>query len=743
MNVSRRYGAILGLFPGLFFKNWDRLVGSDPGLARLQMGMRAAIAVGSTLGIEFGFGTLMHATGKGLIVSMLLGAIISMMGNMALSVTTGVLPKIRTAAGFPVAIGIGMSAGAIVSHNTDVMLTVFVVVMFIAVAIRQFGVPFFFYGFMGWMGYFFASFLGATLSVLPGLLLAVVVAAAWVTVLSTTILRTNPQRSLRRTLWAYRARARAFAGVCAELLMTEPGPGRVRQLRRLRAMQIQLSEAALIVEAWSGQVTSLPSGLSGFDVRRYLMDTEYALGRLSDSAQMLLEFEPEIAAAAAKVAELLSMRDDASATKKAHDLTQIAERINHETDSQPIQDHDTGRRVIWRCFAADQFANAALELAGLSLMSVLNETGGSLQGGNDEFEPVVGLFMGNLPGSPAVAADVPAMGTRWNPLARLSLPMRQAIQVGVAGALSILAGRALSPERYYWAVIASFIMFAGTATRTETFMKGFHRVIGTLAGLVVAVWVAELTAGHGIRVVIVIVICIFWGFYLFRISYAYMIFFLTIILGQLYSILHEFSTGLLLLRLEETAIGAAAGFIAALAVVPLSTRDTIRTSRDNLLSDVAAFLQSAADRIAEESVSVQDLEMLSRTVDNRLQQLLLVSRPFTRPFIGASSPVVRHRLTLYALLITDVRALAVALRVSVSVNGGALAEICRDLARATLFRNEQRQPLQRNLRKQMDPALSTPIPVRLNDPVADPVARILLHMQRLLYDLEADCADPL
>ncbi|WP_054970401.1 hypothetical protein [Alicyclobacillus ferrooxydans] len=445
MNVSRRYGATQ---LGLFIRTWDRLIGSDPGLARLQMGMRAAIAVGSTLGIEFGFGTLMHAAGKGLIVSMLLGAIVSMMGNMALSVTTGILPKIRTAAGFPVAIGIGMSLGASVSHNTDLMLTTFVVVMFIAVAIRQFGVPFFFYGFMGWMGYFFASFLGATLSVLPPLLLAVVVAAAWVTMLSTTILRTNPQRSLRRALWAYRARARAFTGVCAELLRTQPGQARNRQLRRLGAAQIQLSEAALIVEGWSGQVTSLPSGLSGFDVRRYLIDAEYALGRLGDSAEMLLEFEPEVVAAAAKVAEFLSMRDDASAAKQAHEVTQIAERINHGTDSRSMPHHDTGSRVIWRCFAADQFASATLELVGLSLMPVLNKTDGPLRSGNEEFEPVVGLFMGNLPGSPAVAGDVPAMGTRWNPLARLSLPMRQAIQVGVAGGLSILAGRALSPERY-------------------------------------------------------------------------------------------------------------------------------------------------------------------------------------------------------------------------------------------------------------------------------------------------------
>ncbi|WDL97154.1 FUSC family protein [Alicyclobacillus sp. ALC3] len=109
------------------------------------------------------------------------------------------------------------------------------------------------------------------------------------------------------------------------------------------------------------------------------------------------------------------------------------------------------------------------------------------------------------------------------------------------------------------------------------------RVIGTLVGLVVSISVAELTNGRVVWVISVVIACIFCGFYLFRISYAFMIFFITIMIGQLYSVLHIFSPGLLVLRLEETAIGAGAGFVVALVVVPLSTRDTIRAARNNLL----------------------------------------------------------------------------------------------------------------------------------------------------------------
>ena len=76
------------------------------------------------------------------------------------------------------------------------------------------------------------------------------------------------------------------------------------------------------------------------------------------------------------------------------------------------------------------------------------------------------LVNGVLPGSGAVVAGGSvAARSRWIPVGKLLLPTRQAIQVAVAGTLAILAGRELSEARYYWAVLATFIAFSGTATR--------------------------------------------------------------------------------------------------------------------------------------------------------------------------------------------------------------------------------------------------------------------------------------
>ncbi|MGA8117026.1 MAG: hypothetical protein WCA46_25600, partial [Actinocatenispora sp.] len=202
---------------GWLRETWDRVVGSDPGLNRLRLALASAVAMASTLAVEFLFAQATHAGAQGTLVAMLLGTVMAMMGSMALT-GVGLWTKVRTAVFFPVAVGLGMLGGVLVAGHTDLMLGMFVAVMFLAVLVRRFGLAFFFYGFMTWMGYFFAAFLGARLAAVPGLLAAVTVATAWVLLLSVTVLRTNARRTLRRTRRAFLARSGAVARACADLL---------------------------------------------------------------------------------------------------------------------------------------------------------------------------------------------------------------------------------------------------------------------------------------------------------------------------------------------------------------------------------------------------------------------------------------------------------------------------------------------------------------------------------------------
>ncbi len=613
-------------------------VASDPGLTRLESALSAAFAMGGALGVEYGFARLNHLQGPAVIVAMLLGSVVAMQGSLALAALP-IKTAMRRAVFFPVALGSGMGLGALGSFNTDLSLGLFVVVMFVAVAIRRFGPPFFFYGFMGWMGYFFASFTGARFVQLPALLAAVIVGTAWVLLLHVTVLRAHPERAMTRTLDAFRLRARAVLQAVRDAVVEAPEM-RDGALQRLRSRTTQVAEAALYVEGWSAEPGALPVDWSGAALRQHLIDVEHLLDEVSRSGALLAEVGGSMAEDAGRVLDWLLEGHEELARKAACEL------CGSEGEHQVL---------------AGEFGSAIVELIdSRSVWRYRREHNMPLRG-ETGFQPMVTLFMGGLPGPPAAAQAVRARGHRWNPLARMALPIRQAVQVAVSGGLAILAGRWLSPERYYWAVIAAFIMSAGTATRSEAMLKGLNRVIGTLAGLVAAVGLAEVTAGHASWVVVTVVLSMFLGIYWMRVAYAMMTFFMTITLGQLYSVLHEFSAGLMVLRLEETLVGAAAGFVVAALVVPLSTKDTVESVRRNFLEDLAQFLKAASEQLRGKEKEA-NLDAMVRRLEDRRRQLEQVANPVTPPLSWGFKSSSSHRMTLYTALTVHARALAVLIR---------------------------------------------------------------------------------
>lgn len=633
----------------------DKAMGSDPGLTRLWSAVSAAVAMATGLGVLYLYSRLTGAGPQATLVADLLGAITAMMGSMALS-GTGVWPKVRTAALFPVAMGLGMVLGVLVAPHTDLMLAVFVVVMFAAVFVRRFGIPFFFYGFMVWMGYFFAAFLHATPAGLPSMLVAVVIASAWVLLLSLTVLRGNPVRTLARTRRAFGARARAVVRRCANLL--DDGPDE-RLTRRIHAEQARLAESALMIEAWSAEVPVLPGAVQPASIRRTTLDAQLAIDLLVTACtQLAAEPDRDLVTRAAHVLDLFARNDYSSAGR-------AAEALLARAGSSPA-------RLV---------AVAVTDYLGVARRADRDDLAAT-----GDFEPAVTIAMGALPGSAAAAGDVEPRGLAWNPLRRLDLTTRQAVQVAVAGGLAIVFGRLLSEQRYYWAVIAAFVAFTGTATRSEVFLKSVNRVLGTLVGLGAAIALAHLTAGHTTAVLAVIIGSMFCGFYLQRLSYAYMIFFVTIMVSQLYSVLNEFSPGLLVLRLEETAIGAAVGVGVGLVLTPLSTRDTVRTAERAVLRTLGELLDGAAERL-DGHAGAPDLDAKVRVLDNDLRQLRLVAAPLVAavPW-GGGSRTTRHRLTLAATLVQHTRRLVTHLRrgraidPSLAVPSRALADVATAVA---------------------------------------------------------------
>lgn len=615
---------------------WNRLVASDPGLNRLRMALSSSAAMVTALGVEWLFAQATARSSQQTLVAMLLGAVVAMMGSMGLGSAGDAVAKARIAVLFPVAVGVGMTVGAAVGGHRDLMLGVFVLVMFVAVFVRRFGAPFFIYGFMGWMGYFFAAFLGASFGALPYYLAELALAAAWVLLLSSTVLRSRPERVLQRSMEAIAVRSRRVAGAAAALV----AEGDSRQRRAvLRRRYEQLLEASLIAEGLIADDGARPEGWGGAELRRLLIDAQLSVDGMATVASELAGRSAAVRDPAARLLRAVAAGDRSAMAAARAALGGGPDGT--DPSSAHLADH------LVQCVQEYQQAADAW----------LHHPSGTAE---DGFEPAVTLMMGNLPGSAAVAGDVTPRG-RLNPLRRLDLVTRQAVQVAVAGGVAIAAGKALSSTRYYWAVIAAFVVFSGTATRAETFIKGANRVLGTLAGLGAAIILADATAGNDAAVLVTITVSLFLGFYLLRVAYGYMIFFITIMVGQLYSVLGEFSSGLLLLRLEETAVGAAIGIVVAVLFAPLSTSDTARHAADRFWSALCDLLQTTADRADTACADPTSLDRLTRSLDLAVQQLIQVSAPLARTALfGADPEQVRHRRGLYLATATAARRLVTA-----------------------------------------------------------------------------------
>jgi uncharacterized membrane protein YccC len=92
----------------------------------------------------------------------------------------------------------------------------------------------------------------------------------------------------------------------------------------------------------------------------------------------------------------------------------------------------------------------------------------------------------------------------------LAQTTRQVIQVGVATSLAIIIGELVSPARWYWAVIAAFVIFAGTNSRGDILSRGMQRVIGTVGGVIAGMGLAVVVGSHHLVALVLMLCCALW-----------------------------------------------------------------------------------------------------------------------------------------------------------------------------------------------------------------------------------------
>jgi uncharacterized membrane protein YccC len=646
----------------------DRWVASDPGLARLRQAVKVAVAVATTLGIEY---LLSLAVGTPAVSLMLLGAVTAML--TATSVKENRRRQVLRAA-LPIPpIGVaGLALGVLAGEAHLLGVIMFVAVSFVAVWMRRFGPRFFGYGFLLWQAYFFALFLHSPLGDLPDLILAVLVASVWVGLLLLTVLYDDPQAKLRQVVAALRARARAVISGCLDLL-DEPRNQRLR--RRLRGQLVQLSEVVLLLDGQLADERALPDGVLPGRMRRWTVDVEIGIDEVCGAVLDLAsaDLSPELRAAVTTLLENLGWGQRQKALAAVGELRRLV-------DAAPAEHPLPAAAAVRRLAGATEFVLDTVEdYDSGGLRAELPGASADPLDDEDDFEPVVTLVNGGLPGTAALAEQSlgGATARRFSP-ARWKLSTRQAWQAAVAAGLAIFFGELVSSQRYYWAVISAFLAFAGAATAGESVSRAVGRVCGTLAGLVGAVGLANLTHGDPWLVGTTIVLAIALAFFAQPVSYTLMIFFITLMLGQLYTLLGTFSDEVLVLRLEETAVGAVIGIVVALLVFPASSSRTLRVARQTYLEGLAGLLDSAEQTLRGRE---PDADLLAQAVslDALGRQLVRVRKTMTRGrLFGADRDDLRHRVSVLGASGAAARSLAIA--VFPDQPQAELADVCAVLA---------------------------------------------------------------
>jgi uncharacterized membrane protein YgaE (UPF0421/DUF939 family) len=472
----------------------------------------------------------------------------------------------------------------------------FLVVLFISVATRAYGPRWTALGVIAVVTYFFTLFVGATIDMLPVLFPAVFSGIACTFFVRFVLFPERPRWIAERTVHAFKARVRVTTAAAHDLIN---GADTLSARTELASATARLNETAVSIE-----------------------------GRLSanDVASMRAVFDVELAA-----------EEIASATVRIKETGALAPRALRLALLAMSRERTEHATTLAAAFPHGASANEAAQTLAAAIVNLGRA----------------------LPHIDAVVDVLARSDALWGFGPGQQQPaLRQAIQITLASAAAIIVGETLSPQRWYWAVLAAFFVFTGTASSGETIARAWSRIVGTMIGVMVGVVAGRFAQHHAYLSVAAIFLCLFSGVYLLRVSYAMMIFFITAVLAMLYAEFGNFSYALLGIRLVETIVGAMFGAMAACMILPTRTDDVIRTHMRETLAAAGAAVHACITELTDRRTSGGALEA-ARDAENHVQQLVLRAKTgFFWSYFSTKRDALRERIIALNACSYCVRALA-------------------------------------------------------------------------------------
>jgi uncharacterized membrane protein YccC len=230
----------------------------------------------------------------------------------------------------------------------------------------------------------------------------------------------------------------------------------------------------------------------------------------------------------------------------------------------------------------------------------------------------------------------------WLGEIRARLAWLPAARSTTAALLAMVIGHSLSPERWFWAVITTFVVFLGTRSRADTVYRGAQRLAGTFAGALASVLLAAALHDSPILMAAAMVLCVFgWAYYILS-AYAPGVFFITVLVGLVYGQLGFAIGPLVELRIEEVLVGCIVSFAVAILMMPLAATRHVEARLAAVLVALrqAVRLATGTDAATDAATDSAAASMAMRTLDRSWHELRVALRPLQTQRVFVWNPGV-------------------------------------------------------------------------------------------------------
>lgn len=570
----------------------NRVAAADPGHARLWNAARAVASVAATVAL-----VSLIARSDNLPPRIeIIGAALAMQAAIAISDRDRNAQRLTTLLLLPAAAP-SVALGIAVSHNRLLSDAVFLALIFGGIYIRRFGPRYYALGMVGMLAYFFSIYLRLRFTLLPWALVSQAVGVACSFLFRFVVFPDRADRSLVSATRAFLARQSLLASVL--LKAARGGCWDEREDRRATDSLLQLNEVGLMIDSiLGGSETDRGGALDR--VRAALVDAEVAAADLVSAVEQSVEC------------------DKPASPKALQKLAFLEDPVGLAQPGVPDFDGDRSEDDAIM-FAADDLRQALRHLS----------------------TEISGIQVKNRQWAPRVNYNIQSKPSGLHATTRL------AIQATIASAAAIAIGETVSSARWYWAVLAVIVTYAGTWSRGAALSKAWSRVIGTLLGLGVGMFTVGLIGDRKPAALVLIFICLFGFVFFVRTSYGTAVVFLTTLLAGLYVELGMMSPSILRLRLIETSIGAVLGFVISSVVLPLRTRDVVREAVVEALHRLRDVVTKSVDVLAGEGNPADAIDA-GRQFDEAMHNLQAKMRPYISPSLLGGGAAQTWLLTLAA-----------------------------------------------------------------------------------------------